>query len=361
MGKRWRKYSNGRFRLGQLNGQAVAVWRDDQGTKHRYRLPAWSETEGRSELDSYVRKHNQVTGREVKTIAEIYAAYQADREKDGKQPENFKESWKALKGRFANLTPDDITADLCRAYTTERTSAGKSAGTAWTELTRLRSALHWAKRHRIIKDVPYVWIPQKPPPKTRVLTQAEVLRLLDGCRMPHVKLFVILALSTGGRTGAILELEWNRVSFEEGTIDLRIDTPANPLLKTARKGRAKVPMNNLARAALQEARQGALTDWVIEWDGEPIKSVRKGFMEACRRAELEDVTPHTLRHTAASWMESGGIPMGQISRFLGHKTESVTRNIYSKPDTKHLQPAAKMLDLSGDKPGRTSTGKRKTP
>jgi integrase len=123
--------------------------------------------------------------------------------------------------------------------------------------------------------------------------------------MPHVKLFVILALSTGGRTGAILELEWNRVSFEEGTIDLRIDTPANPLLKTARKGRAKVPMNNLARAALQEASQGSLTDWVIEWDGEPIKSVRKGFMEACRRAELEDVTPHTLRHTAASWMESG--------------------------------------------------------
>jgi integrase len=361
MGKRWRKYANGRFRLGQLNKQAVAVWRDDYGTKHRYRLEAWTESEGRSALDAFVRKRDRLTGDEATTIAAIYASYQADREKDGKQAANFVESWKALKGRFANLTPDDITADLCRAYTTERTNAGKSAGTAWTELTRLRSALHWAKRHRIIKEVPYVWIPQKPPAKTRVLNQAEVIRLLEGCKMPHVRLFVILALCTGGRTGALLELTWDRVDLEAGTIDLRIDEPSNPLLKTARKGRAKVPMNNLARAALQEARQGALTDFVVEWDGEPIKSVRKGFSEACRRAGLEDVTPHTLRHTAASWMESGGIPMGQISRFLGHKTESVTRNIYSKPDTKHLQPAAKILDLSGDKPGRTSTGKRKTP
>lgn len=191
MGKRWRKYANGIFRLGQLKGQAVVVFRDEHGIKRRHRLPAWSETEARSELDSYVRKRNQVTGREAKTIAEIYAAYQADREKDGKQAANFVESWKALKGRFANLTPDDINADLCRAYTTERTDAGKSQGTVWTELTRLRSALNWAKRHKLIKDIPYVWVPQKPPAKTRVLEPAEVLALLDGCTMPHVKYFVL--------------------------------------------------------------------------------------------------------------------------------------------------------------------------
>ncbi len=361
MGKRWRKYANGIFRLGQLKGQAVAVWRDEHGTKHRYRLEAWTEPEGRSALDAFVRKRDRLSGDTATTVAAIYASYQADREKDGKQAANFVESWKALKPRFANLTPDDINADLCRAYTDERSKQGKSAGTIWTELTRLRSALNWAKRHRIIKDVPYVWIPSKPPAKTRTLTHAEVLRLLDGCAMFHVKLFVILALSTGGRTGAMLELTWNRVNFEDETIDLRIDTPPNPLLKTAKKGRAKVPMNRLARVALQEARQGAITDWVVEWDGEPIKSIRKGFTEACRRAGLEGVTPHTLRHTAASWMETGGIPMGQISRFLGHKDESTTRRIYAKPDTSYLQPASKIVDLSSDKPGRTSTGKRKTP
>lgn len=358
MGKRWRKYRNGPYRLGQLNGQAVVTWRDGAG-RHRVRLEARTELEGRSALDSFVRKRERLSGGEVHTIAAIYQSYQTDREKDGKQIANFKESWKALKPRFANLTPDDITADLCRQYARERIADGKSQGTVWTELTRLRSALNWARKHRVIRELPYVWVPAKPPAKTRVLSQAEVLRLLDACVMPHVKLFVILALCTGGRSGAILELTWHRVDFDAGTIDLKVDEPSNPLLKTARKGRAKVPMNSLARVALQEAQHGALTDYVVEWDGEPIKSVRKGFSEACRRAHLSDVTPHTLRHTAASWMETGGIPMGQISRFLGHKTESVTRNIYAKPDPSALAPASELLALNRDKPGRTSKIKKK--
>lgn len=353
MGKRWRRYVNGPYRLGQLHGQAVVTWRDQAG-RHRVRLDARTELAGRSALDAFVRKRERLSSGGVHTLAAIYASYARDREKDGKLIANFRENWKALGPRFGTLRPDDITADLCREYAKERVAAGRSAGTIWTELTRLRSALNWARKHRIIQDVPYIWVPSKPPPKTRVLSHAEVLRLLDGCTMPHVKLFVILALSTGGRSGAILELTWSRVDFENGTIDLRVDEPANPLLKAARKGRAKVPMNNLARAALQEARTGALTDYVVEWDGMPIKSIRKGFSEACRRSGIEGVTPHTLRHTAASWMETGGIPMGQISRFLGHKDEGTTRRIYAKPDPSHLAQASEILDISRDKPRRAS-------
>lgn len=358
MGKRWRRYVSGAYRLGQLHGQAVATWRDGSG-RHRFRLEAWTEPEGRSALDAFVRKRERLSASESYTIAAIYAAYQADREKDGKQIANFKESWKALKPRFATLTPDDITADLCRAYAKERVEAGKSQGTIWTELTRLRSAMNWALKHRLIKTVPYVWIPSKPPAKARVLSHAEVVRLIDGCVMPHVKLFVILALCTGGRSAAILELTWIRVDFKAGTIDLKVAEPANPLLKTARKGRAVVPMNKLARAALQEAQTGALTDHVVEWDGAPIRSIRKGFMEAVRRAKLAGVTPHTLRHTAASWMETGGIPMGQISRFLGHRDEATTRRIYAKPDPAYLAPASEILAIGRDGRRITSTGSKK--
>lgn len=35
MGKRWRKYRVGAYRLGQLHDQAVVVWTDAQGTHHR--------------------------------------------------------------------------------------------------------------------------------------------------------------------------------------------------------------------------------------------------------------------------------------------------------------------------------------
>lgn len=346
MGKRWRKYANGPYRLGQLNGQAVVCWRDDAG-KHRVRLDAWTEAEGRSEVDAFARKRTLLTAIAGRSIAEIYAAYQDDREKDGKLIQAFRESWRALAPTFGKLTPDDITADLCRRYTKERCiDQGRSQGTAWTELQRLRSCMNWALKKRLISFKPDVWVPQKPPPKDRVLTVDEVDALLAGCMMPHIKLFVILALATAGRSSALLELEWTRVDFEAGIINLRVPEVINPLTKKARKGRSVVPMNEWARVALLEARQGALTDFVIEWNGERVRSVRKGFSEAVRRAGLgKDVTPHTLRHTAASMLETGGIPMGQISRFLGHKTEAVTRNIYCKPDVSGLIPAAKVLSL----------------
>lgn len=358
MGKRWRRYVNGPYRLGRLKGQAVVTWRDG-AVRHRVRLDAWTEPEGRALLDAFAARRERLKAEESRTIAEIYAAYQADRAKDGKIIENFKESWKALGPKFGLLTPDDIDADLCRSYAAERIASGKSQGTVWTELIRLRSALNWALKRRIIKSIPYVWVPMKPPPRNRVLTIAEVKKLLASCVMPHVKLFAILALTTGGRTEAILELTWDRVDFEGGTIDLRIDAPSNPLSKAVRKGRAKVPMTRIARAALQEAQSGALTDNVIEWSGCPIKNIRKGFSEAVRRAGLgSDVTPHVLRHTAASWMEGEDVPMGKISRFLGHKDERTTRTIYAKPDTHSLQKAARVVDLAAHKsragPRRTS-------
>lgn len=349
MGKHWRKYANGPYRLGRLNGRAVATWRDAQGTKRRFRLNAWTEAEGRSALDAFARKRSLLTFSADRTIGDIYKIYRDDREKDGKQMEAFDANWKALAPTFGNLTADDITADLCRRYTAERCTRA-SQGTAWTELTRLRSCTNWAVKKRLIAFKPDIWVPQKPEPKTRVLSIEEVGALLDGCVMPHVKLFIILALATAGRTEALLELTWDRVDFENGVINLKVKVVQNPLTKKVRKGRSVVPMNDWARAALWDAKQGALTGHVIEWNGEPVLSIRKGFTAAVGRAGLgKDVTPHTLRHTAASWLESGGIPMGKISRFLGHKTETVTRNIYAKPDTKALEEAAKVLDFGAKK------------
>jgi integrase len=99
--------------------------------------------------------------------------------------------------------------------------------------------------------------------------------------MPHVQLFVILAMTTGARMGALLGLTWDRVDFEGGTIDL-----IDPTRVQTKKHRPRVPMNATARAALSEAREGAQTRYVIEWSGKPIKSVKKGLEAAGRRSGL---------------------------------------------------------------------------
>lgn len=67
-----------------------------------------------------------------------------------------------------------------------------------------------------------------------------------------------VAIGTAGRMGAILDLTWDRIDFAAGLIHL--DDPERS--RTA-KGLATVPMNGSARAALQEAHQGAITRQVI--------------------------------------------------------------------------------------------------
>ena len=336
MGKRWRKYEVRGFRLGTLRDkklgkdEAVVTWRDQQG-RHRQRLGVFTEAEGRIAVDRFIGRVEAIRARDSQTIGDIFEAYVIDREKDGKLVRTFRDNWKALGPRFGAMQVADLTSDVCRDYATQRVEQGRSSGTIWTELTRLRSAINWAFKRRVITTCPYVWVPSKPAPKQRVLTQEEIWRLTDAAVMPHVKLFIGLALATGGRSEAIVGLRWDACDFVGKTIDLREKEVLNPLTKKVRKGRAIVPMSDEIRAMLQDARLGALTEHVIEWDGAPIKKIRKGFQAAVTRAGLSsDVTPHTLRHTVASAATDAGVPMLKISRFLGHRDQATTERIYSK-------------------------------
>lgn len=344
MGKHWRKYVVGKYRLGQLHGEAVVCWRDEKGP-HRRRLGVRTEVEARAALDIWVRNVTLLKERQSKTIQDIWDAYRADREKDGKLIANFDNDWKALSPRFATLEVDAITADICRDYAEERFKAKKSPSTIWTELTRLRSCINWAQKRRIITLAPYVWVPSKPEGRKTVMTEEEVIKLIDACKMPHVRLFVILAITTGGRSGALCQLLWTHVDFEAGTVDLRSTEIVNPLRKRTHKGRAVVAMTAEARAALLEAKAGAITDYVIEWNGEPVKKIRKAFMAAVSRAGLTGVTPHVLRHTVATWLDEDDIPIERISKLLGHRDPKTTRRIYTKPGAHVLRPAADIIDM----------------
>ena len=162
-----------------------------------------------------------------------------------------------------------------------------------TELLRLRSCLNWAESRRKIPWAPHIWVPRKPDPRDTVMTEDEVLLLIDNCVVPHVRLFTILAITTAGRSTAILELTWDRVDFDLGTIDLNLKEVIDPLTKKARKGRSKVKMTEEARQALLEAKEGARTDSVIEWNDAAVLCIRKGFQGAVARAGLAPtITPH---------------------------------------------------------------------
>lgn len=54
--------------------------------------------------------------------------------------------------------------------------------------------------------------------------------------------------------------------------------------------------------------------------------VRKAFAECRGRAKLPGwVTPHSLRHTFASWLVSDGTPLFHVSKWLGHADFKTTQ------------------------------------
>ncbi|MCW2286235.1 integrase [Rhodoblastus acidophilus] len=272
-------------------------------------------------------------------VSEIWTAYRQDRA--GRRiSENMEWSGKAILLFFGAKKPASITTEDCREYAKARCAAGRQNGTICTERGHLRCALKLAKNSKMIAELPYIERPELPPPKERHLTRREAERVILGASAPHVRLFIILALSTAARMSALLELTWDRVDFARGLIVL------GSLDRTARqKGRATVPMTQTARAALSSAKEGKMSDYVIEHGGEKIATIKKGVKEAARRAKVAGVTPHVFRHTAAVWMAEDGVDMEEIASYLGHSDSTITKRVYAKFSPEHLKKAAGSLEM----------------
>lgn len=311
-----------------FRGKYYAVWSENRQTR-RISLRTDSLELAKQRFEDI---QNQPVG---DTLTDIYLAYTEDR-KDRASYSRMLDAWKRLKGHFAHLRHDQITRPICRDYIQKRRRDGVSDGTTLKELSVLRTAVRWYDKFSTAQFE----MPSAPAPRERFLTKSEFIRLRDGCGSPHIRLFVILALSTAGRKRALLELTWDRVDFERGLIILSLPDPSG-----RKKGRATVPMTDMARQALEEAKRGALTEYVIEYSEKPVHSIKRAFSEACQRAELTDVTPHTLRHTAAVWMAEAGMSMSEIASYLGHTDSQITERVYAKYSPNYLRKAALALEL----------------
>jgi integrase len=305
-----------------------------------------------------------VAGREtppapaVPTISAILDGYLADRKQVVRGYDTLENASKSLKRHLGDLEPDHLTKERVRFYRRRRAIEGYEVGpaparrrkpvkdgTVLRELVTLRAAVKWAQHEKWITEVPYIEVPAQPPPRDRWLTRHEADRLIEGAAAPHVKLFLSICLWTAARPGAVLDLTWDRVDFAAGRIDLGA-VPGG-------KGRAIIPIGQKLMPLLEAAREIATCLYVIEHGSKPVKSVKTGTRAAARRAGLHGITPHVLRHSAATWLAMGGIPLDQIARLLGHTDSRITSRVYAKFSPDYLQSAIETL--SGPKTQKVAT------
>lgn len=331
--------------IGRLRGGWCVYWTEG-GRRRRYRLAARSPAEAEAEAVAVYRRHAARDAQD--TVAALWRAYRAERA--GRRiAANMEWSGRAVLPFFGAWRPDDITTARCRDYAAQRRAQGRQDGTIWTELGHLRTVLLWATRERLIPRAPHIERPTPPAPRDRYLTRAEIAALLDAEAAPHVRLAVVLMLALAARVTAVLELTWDRVDLQRRRVDLRT-TDTGP-----RKGRAVLPLNDMAMAAMTVAREAALSDHVIEWAGGPVRSIKKGVAGMAARAGLADVTPHVLRHTAAVHMAEAGVSMDVIAQYLGHSDSRITARVYARFSPSYLAQPAEVLNFGrfGEPAGRS--------
>lgn len=340
---RLRRFPNGRWRI---------VWTAGRVT-HSRSTRCQDEAGARAELARFIESRRPKA--RSFTVAAALADYLADRRGEVVAFARLEHGAKALHRHMGRAKVADLTPASGRRYIRARRDEGAGDGTIGRELAQLRAALRLARAEGRIRDVPSLPMPPRPPPRDRWLSRDEAGRLIAAAIEPHVRLFVILALHTAARGGAIRELRWRQLDFEAGLVDFR----AAGRRKTA-KGRAVVPMTDTLRAALLEARAAAEASCsttetkpgfcltgdapVIAYRGRPVKSVARGVDAAARRAKLAGVTPHVFRHTSATWLAQAGVAMERIAQFLGHTNPATTARIYAKHSPDWLADAARKLD-----------------
>lgn len=333
------KLARPNYRLRPYDGIHYICWSDGRGTKRR---STGERDRGKAEevLAGFLASLETLDEPEAKTISAILDGYVEDRKGEVVDHQRIVDSAAPLKRHVGWVLIDDMTPMTSKLYTRNRRADGVGNGTIRRELTTLRAALSWAAGEKwITGGIPKVKLPTAPRPRDRWLTRQEAIRLRDACVSPHVRLFVEIALGTGARKGAIGDLTWHQVDFESGLIDFN-----DPERDETDKKRAIVPMNGRLREALLEAANIRRTDWVLEWNGGRAGNIKKAFERACKRAKLDGVTPHVLRHTAATWAAMAGQPMEKIARMLGHTDSRITEQVYAKHSPDYLRSTTESLE-----------------
>lgn len=279
---------------------------------------------------------------------------------------------KHLEPTWRNKRVTEITRHDVQAWATKLVSGDKplSPGSARRVLGVLVSSLSGAIDAGIIDTNPATRIKLPPAPTGRevFLTHEQFDALIEAIPHEEDAALVLFLANTGLRWGEAAGLHWHNLDAERGVIAVA-DVLSGAEIKPYPKGRRQrhVPvfdwvMENIERpkelapcpvkhregkcrsGLVFPAKNGGARD-----DRNFARRVLAPAMEDAGIAEL-GATLHDLRHTYASWLIQGGVPIERISELLGHASLSTTQ-IYA-----HLAPARHDELAAALRPGRVANG-----
>ncbi len=205
-----------------------------------------------------------------------------------------------------------------------------------------RAALNRAHRRGVIATVPHIHClkVENLRPMGDPLTVDQLRRLYwQGSEEPHFRLYLLLALGTGGRPEAITTLTWPQVDLERGIISLN---PEGRRQTSKRRARVKIgpALVEVLRALPQD------TPRVIMFRGRTLGRMVHVWPKARERTKLQGrVNAYSLRHTVASYLREMDVSPWEAANFMAHRMGgySMTER-YTHMSPSYQKNAAAALD-----------------
>lgn len=241
---------------------------------------------------------------------------------------------------------DDIRRRDIQAVVDHLKSQGLTPSTINNTITPLRVIFRHAVRRGEISENPTtdLELPSNHGKRDRVANREEARRLIAVLPYPSDRAYWGIAFYGGLRLGEILALRWSDVAGDAIRVERswcgKTRRFKNP--KTA-SGVREVPMipqlRELLDAHARESPDVELEALVFASSaGTPINASRvaRRSERAWRAAGLPTFTPHEARHTCASIFAAAGVPLADLSRFMGHSSITITADRY-----RHMYPEAR--------------------
>ena len=291
-------------------------------------------------------------------LKDILNRFQAHLVATGKSPHTIKAYGRDLRlfgewfaqtnGR--TLSPESITPIDVRQYRSYLLTVKKhKPATVNRKLASLSAFCEWARTAELIPANPTdgIALVEEMRPAPNWLDKNQQYALLravqESARKRDIAL-ITLMINTGLRVSEVSHL---RVG------DLQINPRKGVLTVRGGKGEKfrRVPLNVDARKTIQaylEVRPAQDGDRLFRGQrGKPLKP--SGIYYLIKRyahvARLEDVTPHTLRHTFGKNLVDENVSLDRVAQLLGHESVDTTR-IYTTPSEQDLQREVEKVALT---------------
>ena len=137
----------------------------------------------------------------------------------------------------------------------------------------------------------------------------------------RLKPIIIAGLYTGGRVTELLTLGRTDIDLAGGVLTF-------DQTNTKSSKQREIPICDELEPMLREllARPASITGHLFTYCGRPMLRFGRAFATARRKARLgRDVTPHTLRHTFASWFRLRGGDLFDLMELMGHSNINLTK------------------------------------